>query len=129
MHPYSAGAAGLDASAGSVASYNRFASGVCGAILAPVAVVFMVYALAQYMWRSRRIARREPSARYDDIWGPFFLVLLLVCASTAAIVLAVSSHDWGRLATGATLEHTHAELPGLAGAHHAGADATAIASG
>jgi hypothetical protein len=31
----------------------RYASGICGAILAPVAVIFMIYALVTYMWRSR----------------------------------------------------------------------------
>ena len=74
--------------------YNRFASAVCGAILAPVAVIFMIYALITYLWRSRRIARREPSARYDDVWGPFALVTMLVVISTAAVILAISAHDW-----------------------------------
>jgi hypothetical protein len=39
---------GYDAS--SLIQYNRRASGICGAILAPVAIIFMIYALLTYMW-------------------------------------------------------------------------------
>jgi len=70
------------------------ASGVCGAILAPVAVAFMAYSLWMYLWRARRIARREPSARYDDRWGPVVLVVMLMGISCAAVVLAVVSRPW-----------------------------------
>ena len=85
-------AGAYDASA--LARYNRVASGACGAILAPIAVAFMVYALATYVWRSRRIARREPSARYDDVWGPVALTCALVTVSTVAVALAVAAHPW-----------------------------------
>ena len=81
-----------DASA--LARYNRVASGVCGAVLAPMAIAFMVYALTTYVWRSRRIARREPSARYDDVWGPVALTCALVTVSAAAVALAIAAHPW-----------------------------------
>ena len=81
-----------DASA--LARYNRVASGVCGAVLAPMAIAFMVYALSTYVWRSRRIARREPSARYDDVWGPVALTCALVTVSAAAVALAIAAHPW-----------------------------------
>merc|ERR1712176_1420934 len=58
----------------------------CGIALAPVAVIFMFYALWTYIWRSRRIAERKPSARYDDIMGPIFLTVMLAGVSSATIV-------------------------------------------
>ena len=73
---------------------HAVASGACGAILAPVAVAFMAYSLWMYLWRARRIARREPSARYDDRWGPVVLVVMLIGISCAAVVLAVVSRPW-----------------------------------
>ena len=36
------------------------ASAVCGVIIAPIAVVFMIYALWTFIVRAKRIARREP---------------------------------------------------------------------
>lgn len=62
-----------------------------GAILAPVSVLFMAYALWTYLWRARRIARREPSARYDDIVGPTVLVVVLVVVSAIAVVVAIDA--------------------------------------
>ena len=38
-------------------------SKLAGAVLAPVSVIFIIYALFTYLWRAQRIARREPSAR------------------------------------------------------------------
>jgi hypothetical protein len=54
----------------------------------------MVYSLWIFVWRARRIARREPSARYDDRWGPVALVVMLVGISCAAVTLAIVSHPW-----------------------------------
>ena len=64
---------------------------VGGAVLAPVSVAFMGYALWTYLWRARRIARREPSARYDDIVGPTVLVLVLVIVSAVAVFVAIDA--------------------------------------
>jgi len=50
----------------------------------------MAYALWTYLWRARRIARREPSARYDDIAGPTALVVVLVIVSSVAAAVAVA---------------------------------------
>ena len=60
-----------------------------GAALAAVSVAFMAYALWTYLWRARRIARREPSARYDDVAGPTTLVVVLVIVSSIAAFVAV----------------------------------------
>ena len=46
-----------------------------GVIIAPIAVVFMIYALWTFIVRAKRIARREPSTRYDDVFGPVALVV------------------------------------------------------
>ena len=42
---------------------HSHASAVCGVIIAPIAVVFMIYALWTFIVRAKRIARREPKAR------------------------------------------------------------------
>ena len=60
----------------------------------------MAYALLTYLWRSRRIARREPSARYDDTWGPAALTGALVIVSVAAVSFSIAAHElaargWG----------------------------------
>ena len=61
-----------------------------GVAIAPVALVFMVYALAQYHYRAWKIRTRE-STRYDDLWGPSLLTAFLLLASVAAF--AVSLHS------------------------------------
>ena len=61
-----------------------------GVAIAPVALVFMVYALAQYQYRAWKIRTRE-STRYDDLWGPSLLTAFLLLASVAAF--AVSLHS------------------------------------
>jgi uncharacterized membrane protein YidH (DUF202 family) len=71
------------------------AAAASGAALAPVAVALMAYALWTYLWRASRIARREPSARYDDRWGPVALVATLIVASVAAVAVAATSRRWG----------------------------------
>jgi len=77
------------ASAPSVAEKQKHAAFFGGAALAAVSVAFMAYALWTYLWRARRIARREPSARYDDVAGPTTLVVVLVIVSSIAAVVAV----------------------------------------
>jgi|APGre2960657444_1045066.scaffolds.fasta_scaffold00197_6 hypothetical protein len=90
-------------------------SKLAGAVLAPVSVIFIIYALFTYLWRAQRIARREPSARcvqrgssthvsrsvsparrYDDRFGPAVLVLLLLSVTITSIALAISHADWSR---------------------------------
>lgn len=72
------------------------ASAVCGVIIAPIAVVFMIYALWTFIVRARRIARREPSTRYDDVFGPVALVVILCVVATASIALSAANIDWNR---------------------------------
>lgn len=83
-----AGASGASGVSSGVVSHN--ASFLGGAALAPVSIAFMAYALWTYLWRARRIARREPSARYDDIAGPTALVVVLVVVSSVAAAVAVA---------------------------------------
>tara|TARA_B100000073_G_scaffold222605_1_gene185359 strand:+ start:70 stop:1821 length:1752 start_codon:yes stop_codon:yes gene_type:complete len=75
---------------------HSHASAVCGVIIAPIAVVFMIYALWTFIVRAKRIARREPSTRYDDVFGPVALVVILCVVATASIALSAASVDWNR---------------------------------
>ena len=77
---------------------NSHASAMCGVIIAPIAVVFMIYALWTFIVRAKRIARREPSTRYDDVFGPVALVVILCVVATASIALSAASVDWNRRA-------------------------------
>ena len=77
---------------------HSHASAVCGVIIAPIAVVFMIYALWTFIVRAKRIARREPSTRYDDVFGPVALVVILCVVATASIALSAASVDWNRRA-------------------------------
>ena len=70
------------------------ASDTCGLALAPVAILFMIYALFTYLVRANRIAKREPSTRYDDIFGPSALVSVLVIVSITSIVLVANQLSW-----------------------------------
>ena len=70
------------------------AADMVGLALAPVAILFMVYALVTYLIRANRIARREPSTRYDDIFGPSALVSVLVLVSIASIILVAKQLSW-----------------------------------
>lgn len=75
-------------------SFSTLPSAICGLILAPISILFMLYALWTYIIRARRIARREPSARYDDMYGPVALVALLVIIAIATVTLTSASIDW-----------------------------------
>lgn len=70
------------------------AADTCGLALAPVAILFMIYALVTYLVRAKRIAKREPSTRYDDVLGPFALVSVLVIVSIASIILVAKQLSW-----------------------------------
>lgn len=76
---------------------HSFAGAVCGMIIAPIAILFMLYALWTYMVRAWRIARREPSTRYDDVFGPVALVAILVVVATTAVILSAISVDWNNV--------------------------------
>ena len=84
---------GANGSGSWASDYN---SRLAGAVMAPVSVIFIIYALVTYMWRAHRIARREPTARYDDRFGPCILVLLLLAVTITSIVLAIAHADWHR---------------------------------
>lgn len=86
-----------DASSASAMRGHPFAGAVCGMIIAPISIMFMVYALWTYMVRAQRIARREPSTRYDDICGPVALVTILTLVATIAVVLSAMSIDWNEI--------------------------------
>lgn len=61
-----------------------FASLICGALIAPIAISFMVYALYIFKARSRAILHRS-AFRYDDQTGPVVLTVCLIFAASAAL--------------------------------------------
>lgn len=61
-----------------------------GAILAPVSVLFMLYALVQFKRRTRQILTLS-TTRYDDQHGPVLLTLLLAAVTLMVVVLGVLS--------------------------------------
>jgi len=79
---------------------------LAGAVLAPVPCLFIIYALWTYMWRAARIARREPSARYDDRFGPVVLVLLLLSVVITSIALTLGQMNWQAAGRAATSERS-----------------------
>jgi uncharacterized membrane protein YidH (DUF202 family) len=76
---------------------NPFAGAICGIVLTPISILFMLYALWTYIVRARRIARREASTRYDDVVGPVALVAILVVVSVVCLILAATSIEWDRV--------------------------------
>lgn len=56
-------------------------------VMAPLALVFMLYALYVYRKRSAQILRRE-AVRYDDQRGPVLLVAMLLILLLVAYVLS-----------------------------------------
>eukprot|EP00887_Chlorella_sp_A99_P003724 scaffold7.g3724.t1 len=64
------------------------ASKISGAIIAPVALLFMMYALFMYKKRTLQILRRQ-TVRYDDQRGPVLLVAVLIAAMVTAYILMV----------------------------------------
>jgi SPX domain protein involved in polyphosphate accumulation/uncharacterized membrane protein YidH (DUF202 family) len=59
-----------------------------GAIIAPVALAFMGYALFMYKKRTLQILRRE-TVRYDDQRGPVVLVVILLLAMMISYILTM----------------------------------------
>jgi uncharacterized membrane protein YidH (DUF202 family) len=67
------------------ADVNSDGAELAGLVLLPVAVLFMLYALATFRSRAHFIYMREPM-RYDDTRGPTLLVVVL----TVALVLSTA---------------------------------------
>lgn len=63
---------------------------VTGALLAPVSIVLVAYALGMYRARTWRILRRD-AVRYDDQCGPAMLTALLLVAMVTAYCLSMAS--------------------------------------
>ena len=76
---------GSNARASATTLGSPFAGAICGIIIAPISILFV---------RAKRIARREPSTRYDDVFGPVALVVILVLVAVSAVALSVASIDW-----------------------------------
>jgi hypothetical protein len=49
--------------------------------LLPLALLFVIYALWTFLWRSEKIATRDVS-RWDDPFGPLLLTFSLIVALT-----------------------------------------------
>eukprot|EP00879_Flechtneria_rotunda_P000557 GHRR01000663.1.p1 GENE.GHRR01000663.1~~GHRR01000663.1.p1 ORF type:complete len:641 (+),score=240.85 GHRR01000663.1:33-1925(+) len=66
---------------------------ISGAIIAPVSVLFMLYALYLFKKRTHHIINRS-TVRYDDQKGPVLLTLLLLAVTVVSLVLAIQGfHD------------------------------------
>lgn len=65
-----------------------FASRLSGALIAPVALAFMAYALLVYKKRTIQILRRE-TVRYDDQRGPVALVVVLISVMLISYVISI----------------------------------------
>lgn len=61
---------------------------ISGALIAPMALVLMIYALLIYRKRSIQILRRE-TVRYDDPYGPVILTILLVIVLFLAYIISI----------------------------------------
>jgi SPX domain protein involved in polyphosphate accumulation/uncharacterized membrane protein YidH (DUF202 family) len=57
---------------------------IVGGVFFGISMIFAVYAIVFYRWRAYRIATK-PHLRYDDIYGPVFLCILLIGALTVRI--------------------------------------------
>jgi len=65
-----------------------FASLICGVLIAPIAIGFMVYALYIFKARSRAILHRS-AFRYDDQTGPVVLTVCLIFAASVALGISL----------------------------------------
>lgn len=62
---------------------------ISGALIAPMALLLMIYALVMYRKRTIQILRRE-TVRYDDLYGPIILTLLLVTVLFLSYILSIA---------------------------------------
>jgi len=81
------GAAGAQAPNGT-SSQSYVAARISGALIAPVGILFMLYALWIYRQRTLQILRRE-TVRYDDQRGPVMLVAALSSSCLLAYILSL----------------------------------------
>lgn len=63
---------------------------LCGSILALVAVVFSLYALNLWYWRSQRIYTYDANP-YDDRYGPTVLIIMYIIAM---IIIVFFKFTW-----------------------------------
>ncbi|KAI8642249.1 VTC domain-containing protein [Parasitella parasitica] len=63
---------------------------IVGAVFFGISMIFALYAFGFYRWRSYRI-RKLPDLRFDDIYGPVFLCILLVGALVLNFALRFNS--------------------------------------
>jgi uncharacterized membrane protein YidH (DUF202 family) len=57
-------------------------------MMLPLALLFITYAITQFLWRSRKIRSRDID-RWDDPRGPVVLTSLLIVALTVQFILKV----------------------------------------
>ena len=67
---------------------------LCGAILAPAAILVMLYAMWQYYWRISRITDPDEDARFEDKFGPLVLVFMIIVVCSVAIGISVNRFNW-----------------------------------
>lgn len=65
---------------------------LAGMILAPVALLLILYALFVYRSRSAQIARRE-TVRFDDQKGPVVLTIVLVAVLLVSYILTTTGDN------------------------------------
>ncbi|KAI7892896.1 VTC domain-containing protein [Mucor mucedo] len=63
---------------------------IVGAVFFGIAFIFSIYAIAFYRWRAWRITNK-PHLRYDDMFGPVFLCILLLGALITNFALRYNS--------------------------------------
>ena len=72
------------------AEHRLHASQISGALLAPIGIAFMGYALYMHKMRTMQILRRE-TVRFDDQRGPVLMVCGLAFACVVAYAISLSS--------------------------------------
>ncbi|KAI8377891.1 VTC domain-containing protein [Radiomyces spectabilis] len=70
----------------SLVNFGDEVSRICGGFFMVIAAVLSLYALWRYQYRAWQI-RNKSQSRYDDLWGPAVLCLLLVIALIVNFVL------------------------------------------
>lgn len=71
---------------------------VSGAIITPISILFMIYALYLYNKRTKQLLSRS-TMRYDDERGPWVLTVLLIMATLLVTILAIHAYRTGLLST------------------------------
>ncbi len=80
-------------------------SQVSGAIITPISILFMIYAIYLYNKRNRQLLSRS-TLRYDDARGPWMLTILLICSTLIVTILALHTFRSEQLGNGSG--HAHA---------------------